>query len=89
MQRTQIDPRWQDIDVIERLVREARTVAVVGLSGDPRRPSHGVASYLRASGLVILPSALPAFHGLTHGRTPRSRSATILSVTRAYTSSLG
>ena len=24
MQRTQIDPRWQDIDVIERLVREAQ-----------------------------------------------------------------
>ncbi len=55
MQRTAIDPRWQDIDVIERLVREARTVAVVGLSPDPHRPSHGVARGLRASGLKILP----------------------------------
>lgn len=53
MQRTEIDPRWQDIDVIERLVRESRTVAVVGLSPDPRRPSHGVAKYLMASGLRI------------------------------------
>ena len=55
MQRTDIDPRWQDLAVIERLVREARTVAVVGLSGDPGRPSHGVARYLRKAGLRILP----------------------------------
>ncbi|HET9140578.1 CoA-binding protein [Actinophytocola sp.] len=67
MQRTTIDPRWQDIDVIERLVRESRTVAVVGLSADPRRPSHGVAGYLRASGLVVLPvnPRLDTWHGLT------------------------
>lgn len=55
MHRTGIDQRWRDIDVIERLVRESRTVAVVGLSPDPKRPSHHVASYLRASGLRILP----------------------------------
>lgn len=55
MQRTAIDPRWQDIDVIERLVREARSIAVVGLSPDPHRPSHGVARGLRASGLRIMP----------------------------------
>jgi predicted CoA-binding protein len=72
MQRTDIDPRWQDLSVIERLVREARTVAVVGLSGDPRRPSHGVARYLRRSGLRILPvnpelstwEGLPAYASL-------------------------
>jgi predicted CoA-binding protein len=58
--------------VIERLVREARTVAVVGLSPDPGRPSHGVASYLRRSGLRILPvnpeltswEGLPAYSSL-------------------------
>jgi len=55
MQRTDIDPRWQDLAVIERLVREARTVAVVGLSPDPGRPSHGVARYLRRAGLRIVP----------------------------------
>jgi uncharacterized protein len=55
MQRTDIDPRWQDLSVIERLVREARTVAVVGLSPDPGRPSFGVARYLRRAGLRILP----------------------------------
>jgi predicted CoA-binding protein len=66
MHRTQIDPRWQDIDVIERVVREARTVAVVGLSPDPARPSHGVASYLRRNGLRILPvtPAVPSWEGL-------------------------
>jgi uncharacterized protein len=64
--RTEIDPRWQDIDVIERLVREARTVAVVGLSADPRRPSHGVASYLQTSGMRILPvnPELSTWHGI-------------------------
>jgi uncharacterized protein len=72
MRRTDIDPRWQDLSVIERLVREARTVAVVGLSPDPGRPSHGVASYLRRSGLRILPvnpeltswEGLPAYSSL-------------------------
>ncbi len=72
MRRTDIDRRWQDIEVIERLVREARTVAVVGLSPDPGRPSHGVARYLRRSGLRILPvnpnlttwEGLPAYASL-------------------------
>jgi predicted CoA-binding protein len=53
--RTFTDPRWQDLEVIERLVRGARTVAVVGLSDNPRRPSHGVARYLRDSGIHIFP----------------------------------
>jgi predicted CoA-binding protein len=66
MHRTQIDPRWQDIDVIERVVREARTVAVVGLSPDPARPSHAVANYLRRNGLRILPvtPVVPNWEGL-------------------------
>jgi uncharacterized protein len=64
--RTEIDARWQDIEVIERLVREARTVAVVGLSPNPKRPSHQVASYLKNSGLKILPvnPALDSWLGL-------------------------
>jgi hypothetical protein len=64
--RTEIDPRWQDIEVIERLVHESRTVAVLGLSADPHRPSHGVARYLRSSGLTILPvnPGLTSWEGL-------------------------
>ena len=55
MQRTGIDPRWQDLAVIERLVRESRTVAVVGLSDNPARPSYSVARYLKRSGLRVFP----------------------------------
>lgn len=33
----------------------ARTIAVVGLSSDPSRPSHDVASYLQDAGYTIIP----------------------------------
>lgn len=67
MQRTEIDPRWQDLAVIERLVRESRTVAVVGLSGNPARPSFGVARYLVRAGLTVYPvnPNLTSWEGLT------------------------
>jgi uncharacterized protein len=55
MQRTVIDPRWQDLEVIERLVHESRTVAVVGLSARPDRPSFGIARYLVRAGLRVFP----------------------------------
>jgi predicted CoA-binding protein len=41
--------------VIQRLLREARTVAVVGLSTDPQRASWFVASYLRKAGYRVIP----------------------------------
>lgn len=67
MQRTEIDPRWQDLAVIERLVHESRTVAVVGLSANPARPSFGVARYLVSAGLTVFPvnPALTEWQGLT------------------------
>lgn len=37
------------------LLRSAKTVAVVGLSDDPARPSHQVASYLMSKGYRIIP----------------------------------
>jgi predicted CoA-binding protein len=40
---------------LRALLGEARTVAVVGLSPDPSRPSHEVASYLRGRGYTIVP----------------------------------
>ncbi len=66
MQRTEIDPRWQDLETIERLVRESRTVAVVGLSDNPARPSFGVARYLVRAGLRVFPvnPALTSWQGL-------------------------
>jgi predicted CoA-binding protein len=34
---------------IARILQETRTVAIVGASGDPLRPSHGVWQYLRSA----------------------------------------
>lgn len=67
MRRTHIDERWQDLTVIERLVHESRSVAVVGLSADPARPSFGIAQYLMRAGLTVFPvnPALTMWQGLT------------------------
>jgi predicted CoA-binding protein len=40
---------------LAQLVREARRIAVVGLSRKPDRPSHGVAAYLQHAGYTIIP----------------------------------
>lgn len=40
---------------MERLLRETRVIAVVGLSADPSRPSYGVARYLQRQGYRIVP----------------------------------
>jgi predicted CoA-binding protein len=42
-------------DPAEKILRSARTIAVVGLSANPRRPSHGVARYLQRVGYRIIP----------------------------------
>ncbi|HEY0492545.1 MAG TPA: CoA-binding protein [Candidatus Dormibacteraeota bacterium] len=44
-----------DDGVIEKILRDSRVIAVVGLSPDPRRPSYGVARYLQAAGYRIIP----------------------------------
>jgi predicted CoA-binding protein len=40
---------------IPELLRAARVIAVVGLSGDEMRPSHGVAQYMQRAGYRIIP----------------------------------
>jgi predicted CoA-binding protein len=40
---------------IAQLLSTARTIAVVGLSGNPDRPSFGVAQYLQGRGYRIIP----------------------------------
>jgi predicted CoA-binding protein len=40
---------------LAELVRNARRIAVVGLSRKPERPSHGVAAYLQRAGYTIIP----------------------------------
>lgn len=43
-----------DPDVIKRVLG-AETIAVVGLSSNPARPSHDVAAYLQRAGYRIIP----------------------------------
>ena len=33
--------------VVDEILRDCRTIAVVGLSSNPARPSYGVASYMK------------------------------------------
>lgn len=42
-------------DELRALLRRARTIAVVGLSPKPERPSHSVARYLQRAGYRIVP----------------------------------
>jgi uncharacterized protein len=44
-----------DAATLGTLLRGARTIAVIGLSPNPRRPSHAVAGYLQAAGFRIVP----------------------------------
>lgn len=40
---------------LQQLLRDARTIAVVGLSDKPERSSYGVAAYLQRAGYRIIP----------------------------------
>ena len=42
-------------DPIGDLLKKTRTIAVVGLSNKPLRPSHGVALYMQQQGYRIIP----------------------------------
>lgn len=42
-------------DPITDLLSHAKTIAVVGLSDSPLRPSHGVSVYMQAQGYKIIP----------------------------------
>jgi predicted CoA-binding protein len=58
-------PRWRcaivgrimsdDIATLRRILRDGRTVAIVGLSADWHRPSHFAAKYLQQHGWRIVP----------------------------------
>jgi uncharacterized protein len=47
-----VSPQDRELQV---LLGDASTIAVVGLSSDPRRPSHEVAAYLQEHGYRIVP----------------------------------
>ncbi len=42
-------------DSVTELLKRAKTIAVVGLSDDPLRPSHGVSAYMQNHGYRIIP----------------------------------
>jgi predicted CoA-binding protein len=45
----QVDPTIEDI------LKQAKTIAVVGLSADPTKPSHQVSQYMQSHGYRIIP----------------------------------
>lgn len=42
-------------DPVTDLLKRAKTIAVVGLSSNPMRPSHGVSAYMQGQGYRIIP----------------------------------
>jgi len=49
-------------DEIGELLKRAKTIAVVGLSDSPLRPSYGVSAYMQQQGYRIIP-VNPSIHG--------------------------
>ena len=58
--------RNPDREAIDALLRAARTIAVIGLSDDPARPSFGVTRSMRGFGYRIVPvnPALESWEGI-------------------------
>lgn len=42
-------------DEIAQILRSSKTIAVIGLSPKPERPSHGVSAYMKSQGYTIIP----------------------------------
>lgn len=45
----------QSAVAIDEILRDCHTIAVVGLSSNPARPSHRVAAYMQAQGYRVIP----------------------------------
>ena len=50
------------MDLIDEILDQVQTIAVVGLSDNPARDSYGVSAYMQAQGYRIIP-VNPAFNG--------------------------
>jgi uncharacterized protein len=44
-----------NVENIQRILKECRTIVVVGLSSNPSRPSYGVAGYMKQQGYRVIP----------------------------------
>jgi predicted CoA-binding protein len=54
--KTSIPENWpRSNDVIADILKKYKTIAVVGLSSNPRRPSFGVTQYMQSAGYRIIP----------------------------------
>ena len=54
--KTSIPDNWpRSNDVIADILKNYKTIAVVGLSSNPRRPSFGVTEYMQSAGYRIIP----------------------------------
>jgi predicted CoA-binding protein len=51
----ELRPKYQDPGLIRELLADTHTIAMVGLSKDPQRPSYFVASYLKYEGYRVIP----------------------------------
>jgi predicted CoA-binding protein len=47
--------KYQNLEIIKQILDECRTIAVVGLSSNPYRPSNGVASFMQKKGYKVIP----------------------------------
>jgi predicted CoA-binding protein len=47
--------KYDDAETIKRILDECRTIAVVGLSSNPMRPSNGVASFMQKKRYKVIP----------------------------------
>lgn len=47
--------KYQDPGIIKKILSDSKTIAVVGLSDKPDRPSYRVAAYLQNHGYRIIP----------------------------------
>ena len=52
------------MDLINEILDNVKTIAVVGLSDNPARDSHGVSAYMQSQGYRIIP-VNPALNGAT------------------------
>ena len=52
------------MDLIDEILDNVKTIAVVGLSDNPARDSHGVSKYMQSQGYRIIP-VNPALNGAT------------------------
>ena len=54
--KTSISQNWpHSNELIGDILKNYKTIAVVGLSSNPRRPSFGVAQYIQSAGYRIIP----------------------------------